>query len=78
MNLFQPILLPVQGILLAYVGWQHILLAGDLRGVRNLTTVLFVLIPTIWTGNLAIGFISAAVLYFAWSWFISRTQHHVN
>ncbi len=68
MNLFRLIPFPVLGILLAYVGWQHFLLIRDLeRTAQNWLTALFVLALTIWTGNLAIGFVSAAVFYQLWS-----------
>jgi SulP family sulfate permease len=63
---------PVLGLLLAYVGIQHMLLARDLRGWREWATALIVLGLSIWTGNLAIGFISAAAFYYVWSWLGAR------
>jgi branched-subunit amino acid transport protein AzlD len=59
---------PVLGVLLAYVGFQHMLLARDLRGAQAWLTALLVLALAIWTSNLAIGFISAAVFYHLWNW----------
>lgn len=58
----------VLGILLAYVAVQHALLARDLRGWREWLTALLVLALSVYTGNLAIGFISAAVVYHLWGW----------
>jgi sulfate permease, SulP family len=78
MNVFRLIPLPVLGILLAYVGFQHILLARDLRGVQNLAAALVVLALTIWTGNLAIGFISGSIFFYAWGWFSSHVYSYVN
>jgi SulP family sulfate permease len=73
MNVFRLIPFPVLGILLAYVGWQHFLLIRDLEHTaQNWTTALLVLALAIWTGNLAIGFISAAILYHVWGWVYSR------
>jgi len=75
MNVFRLIPFPILGILLAYVGWQHLMLVCDLeRTVQNWGTALLVLILTIWTGNLAIGFISAAILYQAWSWVVPQQK----
>ncbi len=65
---------PVLGVLLAYVGFQHMLLARDLSGAQAWLTALLVLALTLWTSNLAIGFISAAVLYHLWNWI----QDHVH
>jgi sulfate permease, SulP family len=64
MRVFGLIPFPVLGVLLAYVGLQHALLARDLRGWREWASALLVLTLTIWTGNLAVGFISGAVLYY--------------
>jgi SulP family sulfate permease len=73
LNIFRLIPFPVLGILLAYVGWQHFLLIRDLEHTaQNWTTALLVLALAIWTGNLAIGFISAAILYHVWGWVRSR------
>jgi SulP family sulfate permease len=73
MNIFRLIPFPVLRILLAYVGWQHFLLIRDLEHTaQNWTTALLVLALAIWTGNLAIGFVSAAILYHVWGWIRSR------
>jgi len=72
MQIFGLIPFPVLGVLLAYVGFQHMLLARDLQGWREWLTASLVLALSIWTGNLAIGFISAALLYYVWGWIISR------
>ncbi len=74
MSLFRLIPFPVLGVLLAYVGFQHMLLARDLRGWREWLTALFVLALSIWTGNLAVGFISAAIFYHVWGWLVSRYE----
>ena len=71
MQLFRLIPFPVLGVLLAYVGVQHMLLARDLRGIQAWMTALLALVLAIWTGNLAIGFISAAVLFHVWNWIAS-------
>lgn len=80
MNVFRLIPFPVLGVLLAYVGWQHFLLVFDLeRTAQNWATALLVLTLTIWTGNLAIGFVSAAILYHVLGWMISRhAANHSN
>jgi SulP family sulfate permease len=73
MNVFHLIPFPVLGVLLAYVGWQHFLLIRDLeRTAQNWLTALLVLTLTIWSGNLAIGFVSAAIFYHLWGWVASR------
>ncbi len=72
MQLFKLVPFPVLGVLLAYVAVQHILLARDLQGLQAWLTALLVLALAIWTGNLAVGFLSAAVFYYAWSWLASR------
>lgn len=68
MSIFRLIPFPVLGVLLAYVGFQHMLLGRDLRGWRAWLTALLVLFLAIWTGNLAAGFITAAVFYHLWGW----------
>ncbi len=71
MNVFRLVPFPVLGVLLAYVGWQHFLLSRDLeRTARNWLTAILVLALTLWTNNLAIGFVSAAVFYHLWGWMI--------
>lgn len=72
MQVFRLIPFPVLGVLLAYVGSQHLLLARDLRGRQAWLTALLVLALTIWTSNLAIGFVSAAVFYHLWNWLARR------
>ncbi len=74
MSLFGLIPFQVLGVLLAYVGGQHMLLARDLRGLREWLIALLVLTLTIWTSNLAIGFISAAVFYHLWGRFSFRRE----
>lgn len=77
MQMFRLIPFPVLGVLLAYVGFQHALLARDLCGRREWIIGLLVLALAIWTGNLAIGFVSAAVVHHGWSWLAFHTQAHV-
>jgi SulP family sulfate permease len=72
MQLFRLIPFPVLGVLLAYVGAQHMLLARDLRGVQAWVIALLVLVLAVWTGNFVIGFVNAALLYHAWNWIASR------
>ncbi len=72
MQVFRLIPFPVLGVLLAYVGLQHMLLARDLRGWQAWFTALLVLIITMWTSNLAIGFFSAATFYHLWNWLARR------
>jgi hypothetical protein len=72
MRVFGLIPFPVLGVLLAYVGFQHALLARDLRGSREWASALLVLVLTVWTGNLAVGFISGAVFYHLWYWLAAR------
>ena len=74
MQIFRLIPFPVLGVLLAYVGFQHLLLARDLRGIRPWVTALVVLGAAIWTGNLAIGFVAAAALYHLWGWLAARSN----
>jgi len=85
MEIFRLIPFPVLGVLLAYVGFQHLLLARDLRGVQAWSTALLVLALAIWTSNLAIGFVSAALFYHLWSWIamirsrsVQRHTFHVH
>ena len=68
MQIFSLIPFPVLGVLLAYVGCQHMLLARDLHGWREWLTALLVLVLAITTSNLAIGFISGAVFYHLCGW----------
>jgi SulP family sulfate permease len=66
MQILNLIPFPVLGVLLAYVGIQHLLLAQDLIGQREWMTALLVLVLAIITNNLAIGFISGSVFYHVW------------
>lgn len=75
MNVFRMIPFPVLGVLLAYVGFQHMLLARDLRGRQAWLTALLVLALAIWTSNLAIGFVSAALFYHLWNGLAARFSH---
>jgi len=54
----------VLGVLLAYVGVQHALLARDLRGWPAWTPALAVMLTTLVTRNLALGYVVGAGLYF--------------
>jgi hypothetical protein len=54
----------VLGVLLAYVGVQHALLAKDLRGAAEWTPALAVMATTLLTRNLALGFAVGAGLHF--------------
>ncbi len=74
MQIFRLIPFPVLGVLLAYVGLQHMLLARDLRGLQAWLTALLVLVLAVWTANLAIGFVSAALFYHSWNWVSSRAE----
>lgn len=78
MQVFGLIPFPVLGVLLAYVGLQHALLARDLRGLQAWLTALLVLGLTIWLGNLALGFVSAAVFYHLWNVLANRKTSHVH
>lgn len=78
MEIFHLIPLPVLGILLGYIGFQHFLLARDLRGLREIVTATLVLTLTLWTSNLAIGFISAAIFYHVWGWLTPHLPTNVN
>jgi hypothetical protein len=81
MQVFMLLPFPVLGVLLAYVGFQHMLLARDLRGWRAWLTALLVLALAILTGNLAIGFATGAALYYVWGWIIKcfySTQDQIS
>lgn len=56
---------PALGVLLAYVGVQHGLLARDLRGLTEWLPALAVAATAWFTRNLAIGFAVGASLHFA-------------
>jgi SulP family sulfate permease len=74
LQIIQVIPFPILGVLLAYVGFQHMLLARDLRGIQAWAIALLVLLLSVLTNNLAIGFISAAFLYHVWNWFAGRNS----
>ena len=76
MQVFGLIPFPVLGVLLAYVGFQHMLLAQDLRGARAWLTALLVPALTFWTNNLAIGFVGAAAFYHLWNWLAPHASSH--
>ena len=66
LQIFNLIPFPVLGVMLAYIGFQHMLLALDLHGQREWISALFVLALAIMTNNLAVGFISGSVFYHLW------------
>jgi SulP family sulfate permease len=59
---------PVLGIMLIYVGIQHLLLARDLNGLKEWLPALLVVLISVLTGNLALGFITGALIFHIWSW----------
>ena len=63
--LLQLLPLAILGVLLAYVGVQHGLLARDLKGWREWLPALTVAVVGFLTRNLALGFAAGAALYFA-------------
>ncbi len=72
MQILDLIPFPVLGVLLAYIGIQHIQLALDLKGRRDWITALLVLAMAILTNNLAAGFISGALFYYLWGMVTTR------
>jgi branched-subunit amino acid transport protein AzlD len=78
LQVFRLLPFPVLGVLLAYVGFQHMLLARDLRGWQSWSTALLVLALAIWTGNLAIGFAAGAAVYYVWGWIASGLKPPVQ
>ncbi|MBS1250191.1 MAG: hypothetical protein MAG431_01781 [Chloroflexi bacterium] len=74
MQIFSLIPFPVLGVLLAYVGFQHMLLARDLKGLIEWFTALLVLILAIATSNLGIGFLCGAVVYHVWGWLRTKAD----
>ena len=78
LQVFRLLPFPVLGVLLAYVGSQHMLLARDLRGWQSWSTALLVLALAIWTGNLAIGFAAGAAVYYVWGWIASGLKPPVQ
>jgi SulP family sulfate permease len=75
LQVFRLLPFPVLGVLLAYVGFQHMLLARDLRGWQSWCTALLVLVLAIWTGNLAYGFAAGAVLFYVWVLILRWSKH---
>jgi SulP family sulfate permease len=59
---------PVLGIMLIYVGIQHLLLARDLNGLKEWLPALLVVLISVLTGNLALGFMTGALIFHIWSW----------
>jgi SulP family sulfate permease len=55
---------PILGVLLAYVGAQHALLARDLNGWCEWLPALTVAVVAWFTRNLAIGFVAGAAVHF--------------
>ena len=56
---------PALGVLLAYVGFQHVLLARDLRGWCEWSPASLIALIAFHTGNLAIGAAAGIALHFA-------------
>lgn len=67
LSLLRLIPFPALGILLAYVGVQHMLLAKDLIGFRAWTVALLVALLAWLTQNLALGFLGGVCLHAAWA-----------
>jgi SulP family sulfate permease len=63
--LLQLIPMAILGVLLAYVGVQHGLLARDLKGWREWLPALTVALVGFLTRNLALGFAAGTALYFS-------------
>ena len=61
--LLRVIPLAALGVLLAYIGAQHMLLARDLRGWREWTPALVVAAVALLTRNLGYGFVAGAAVY---------------
>ncbi len=72
--LLQLIPLAILGVLLAYVGVQHGLLAHDLKGWHEWLPALTVALVGFLTRNLALGFAAGAALSFSLI-FIHRLIH---
>lgn len=66
---------PALGVLLAYVGVQHGLLAKDLSGWQEWLPALAVAMTAWFSRNLALGFAVGAGLHFAWRG-LSLLSHH--
>ena len=56
------------GVLLAYVGFQHLRLAADLRGARDWSAALMVALVASATQNLAWGYLCGLLLYYVLAW----------
>lgn len=84
LSLLRLIPFPALGVLLVYVGVQHMLLAKDLRGVRAWMVALSVAVLAWLTQNLALGFLGGITLHAAWSLFdrsrlaAKRTREQTN
>ncbi len=63
LSLLRLIPFPALGVLLAYVGVQHMLLAKDLRGLLAWSVALLVALIAWITHNLALGFLGGVTLY---------------
>lgn len=60
--LFSLIPYPILGVMVAFVGLQHALLARDLRGWLNIAVAILIAVVTLATSNLALGFALGIVL----------------
>lgn len=69
LSLLRLIPFPALGVLLVYVGVQHMYLAKDLQGIRSWSVALLVAFLAWITQNLAVGFLGGIVLHSAWSIF---------
>lgn len=67
LSLLQLVPFPALGVLLAYVGIQHMFLAKDLSGLRDWMVALLVAVLAWFTQNLAFGFAGGLFLYAVWS-----------
>ncbi|MEX1247195.1 MAG: putative sulfate/molybdate transporter [Anaerolineales bacterium] len=59
---------PALGVLLGYVGLQHMWLASDLQGTQAWLVAVMVALITWITQNLAWGFGAGLALHLAWTW----------
>lgn len=66
LSLLRLIPFPILGVLLAYVGVQHLFLARDLKGFQAWSVALLVAALAWLTQNLAIGFLGGIILYAIW------------
>ena len=63
LSLLRLIPFPALGVLLFYVGFQHMLLARDLKGARRWMVALLVALLSLATQNLAYGFVAGISLH---------------